>query len=303
MNSPNRVSHKNLRAKNNLVFCRYHPNENLIDDHRGGSLVCPKCGLCVIDRMVSEDAEWRNFNEDDSNVIRSRVGATENALLSSEKNLETSVSSINGMNEYGATIFKRYAKRSVDKALLVAFRRIDDMADRINLPEVVAYRGKYIYRQIFVTRKYKGNIIADDAKAPACLYLACQQEDCPRTLKEISAISDVDVKYINKARHKINTELKMMNTPINSKDLVPRFCGNLNLSGEIQKKASIICQQMQSADDVKRMFPESVAGASIYIATQMVNQKQTKKDIASAIGLTPATISRSSRLISRKIET
>lgn len=301
MYSTQKHVHKNIASKNNLIFCHYHPNENLIEDHQGGSLVCPQCGLCVIERIVSEEAEWRNFNDDEPSVIRSRVGTSENALLSSAKNLETTVSSVIGMSEYGKTIFKRYNKRSVDKALLASFRLIDDMADRINLPDVVAYRSKYIFRQIFTARNYKGNILTDDAKPAACLYLACQQENCARTLKEISAVSDIDAKFINRARYKINQELKIMSSSIESKDLVPRFCGNLNLPKDIQKRASKICQQMQNSGNSK-MFPETMAGASIYIAAQLTNQKRSQKDIGSAVGLTATTISKTSRLITEKLK-
>lgn len=302
MNIVKKSVHKNLAAKNNLVFCRYHPAANLIDDHQSGSLVCPQCGLVVVERMVSEEAEWRNFNDDDSSIIRSRVGATENALLSSEKNLETSVARLDNMNEYGATIYKRYAQRSSDKALTAAFRRIEDMADRINLPEVVSYRAKYIFKEIFTARKYKGNIIAEDSKVPACLFLACQQEDCPRTMKEVSAVSGIGVKHIQKARLAISKELHIVNTALDSKSLIPRFCGNLNLSSDVQKRATKICREYQKSGELK-MFPETMVSAAIYIAAQRSDQKRTQKDIGESVGLTTSTLSRTSRLISQRVQT
>lgn len=294
-NNSTKVSHKNEKlSKTNVVRCRYHPEENLIEDHHSGSIICPECGLVVVDRVISEENEWRNFEEDGIN--RSRVGRAENVLLSSITNLETSISQSPNMNAYGSEIFKRTQRRTIDRALLHAFGIISDMSDRINLPISVTHRAQVIYQQIYKTRKLKGNILATDPKPAACLYIACQQEDCPRTLKEISAISENSVHQINTVRHILQKQLNLTSSKIDSTDLLPRFCGQLNLSSSVQKRASEIAKMYQN--EGTNAFPETVAAASIYIAAQSVRQR----DIGEAVGITASTISRVSRLVTHKLQ-
>lgn len=296
--------HKNILALNNRVYCKYHPEANLIDDENSASMVCPECGLVVVDQMISEEAEWRNFADDSREQCwnRSRVGAAANRFMSSEGNLQTSITAVDNMNEYGHAIVQRQKRRNADKAMCNAFRLIDEMSDRINLPQSVIERAQYLYHKIYQNRRLKGNVIESDAKTSACLYIACHEENCPRTLKEISAISEISARLINKTQRQIRKELNMTTTIVDSNELLPRFCGQLYLPLGIRKRASQIAEAAKSMSDIQNMFPETVAAASIYIAaTQSQHEKRTQKDIGHSVGLTPGTISRTSRIIANRL--
>lgn len=296
--------HKNVLALNNRVYCKYHPDANLIDDENTASMVCPECGLVVVDQMISEEAEWRNFADDslEQNWSRSRVGAAANRFMSSEGNLQTSITAVDNMSEYGHAIVQRQKRRNIDKAMRNAFRLIEEMSDRINLPQSVIDRAQYLYHKIYQNRRLKGNVIESDAKTTACLYIACHEENCPRTLKEVSAISEISARLINKTQRQIRKELNMTTTIVDSNELLPRFCGQLYLPLGIRKRASQIAEAAKSMSDVQNMFPETVAAASIYIAaTQSPHEKRTQKDIGNSVGLTPGTISRTSRIIANRL--
>lgn len=296
--------HKNVAAMNNRVCCKYHPDAHLIDDESTASMICPECGLVVADQMISEEAEWRNFADDsrEQNWSRSRVGAAENRFMSSTGNLETSITAIDKMNEYGQAIVKRQKQRSADKAMKSAFRLISEMSDRINLPDSVTEKAQYLYHKVYQMRRLKGNVIENDAKTTACVYIACHEEHCPRTLKEISAISEISARLINKTQRQIRKELNMNTAIVDSGEMVPRFCSNLYLPLGVRKRASQIAAAARSIDALQNVFPETVAAASIYIAsTQSPHERRTQKAIGSSVGLSTNCISRASRLLTKRL--
>lgn len=297
--------HKNVLALNNKLCCKYHPDANLIDDQETATMICPECGIVVVEQMISEEAEWRNHADDslEKNWSRNRVGGAANRFLSSETNLATSISAVDRMNEYGQSIVQNQRSRNVDKAMMAAFRHIEEMSDRINLPQSVYEKAQYLYHKIYETRRLKGNVLDNDVKTAACLFIACHQENCPRTLKEIAAISDKSARLINKMQRKIMKELNISKTIIDSNELLPRFCSQLYLPLGVRKRASQIVEAAKAMNNVKMMFPETVAAASIYIAqsTQSPEEKRTQKDIGQSVGLTSQTISRTSRLITNHL--
>lgn len=68
-----------------------HPEANLIDDYVSGAIVCPLCGLVVLDRVIDIFIDSRDYSHEDQRLIRSCVGSPENYLLHSRSNLSTHV--------------------------------------------------------------------------------------------------------------------------------------------------------------------------------------------------------------------
>ena len=103
----------------------------------------------------------------------------------------------NAFNEDGAPKYQnRKTVSSSDRALMNAFREINNMADRINLPKTIVDRANLLFKQVHDGKTLKGR--SNDAIASACLYIACRQEGVPRTFKEICAVSKVSKKEIGR---------------------------------------------------------------------------------------------------------
>ena len=79
-------------------------------------------------------------------------------------------------------IFRRQISSS-DRTLIAAFREIRQMADRLNLPQMIPDRANTLFKQVHESTcpRMKGK--SSDAIASACLYIACRQEAVPRTFK------------------------------------------------------------------------------------------------------------------------
>ena len=290
----------------NKICCKFHPEAALIEDYRAGDQICSACGLVVGDRVIDVGSEWRTFSSESGGEDKSRVGATENALLGSD--LSTMIGPSPGGRGAGGSYSNMssdaaiYTNRSrpqttstSDRALMDAFRTMSNMSDRINLPRTITDRANVLFKVVYEGRNLKGR--SNSAISAACLYIACRQDGVPRTFKEIVAVSAVSKKEIGRVfklilkAHDTNVEL------ITTGDFMSRFCGTLSLARPIQKAATCIAQKAVDMDIVPGRSPISVTAAAIYMASQASRDKRTQKEIADIAGVADVTIRQSYKLM------
>lgn len=243
-------------------------------------------------RVIDVGSEWRTFSNEKSGVDPSRVGGPENPLLNGS-DLSTMIGPGTGaasFDGFGTAKYQnrrtvsitlspmtyRYSCRRVvfsfqmsssDRALVNAFREINGMADRINLPKTIVDRANTLFKQVHDGKNLKGR--ANDAIASACLYIACRQEGVPRTFKEICAVSKISKKEIGRCFKLILKALETSVDLITTGDFMSRFCSNLGLPNMVQRAATHIARKAVEIDIVPGRSPISVAAAAIYMASQV----------------------------------
>ena len=110
--------------------------------------------------------------------------------------------------------------------------------------EKIVDESKSIYKHISSKKISRGSnrkgIIA------ACVFMACKNEGCPRSSKEISKIFDCDSKIITKGIKNVNEILRVhkltsrvKSDRVDSIDLITRFCNNISLNMEQIKEIII----------------------------------------------------------------
>lgn len=80
------------------VYCHFHPDAQLIDDYDSGDIICPLCGLVVVDRMTNVIIDCASFTNENRKLIAARVGLPENQLLNDYTNLGTMMNRRKRMN-------------------------------------------------------------------------------------------------------------------------------------------------------------------------------------------------------------
>lgn len=191
----------------NREYCRYHPNAYLVGDR-----TCSVCGLEVIELDIDFSSELKKLSE--VALEQLRADTFESYLLGDDAILSTSVQ-LRGRNNssYARSIVKKFNAQRMDNVLMSAFRRIDTISDKIHLPKSIVMHAKYLYTEQQIKRGLKGNILLYDAKIPACIFIACQEEGVPRSLKTLVAVSDETKKRVVSAIKTISKALKLDITP------------------------------------------------------------------------------------------
>uniref|UniRef100_A0A453LFM6 Cyclin-like domain-containing protein n=1 Tax=Aegilops tauschii subsp. strangulata TaxID=200361 RepID=A0A453LFM6_AEGTS len=154
-------------------------------------------------------------------------------------------------------------------------------------------RANEIYKKVEDLKSIRGR--NQDAILAACLYIACRQEDRPRTVKEICSVANgATKKEIGRAKEFIVKQLEVemgqsmeMGT-IHAGDFLRRFCSTLGMNNTAVKAAQEAVQRSEELDI--RRSPISIAAAVIYMITQLSEDKKPLKDISLATGVAEGTI-------------
>ncbi|KAH9615476.1 transcription initiation factor IIB-2 [Silene latifolia] len=273
--------------------CKKHTE--VVFDHSAGDTVCSECGLVLESHSIDETSEWRTFANESNDNDPVRVGGPSNPLLT-DGGLSTVISKPNGSSgDFLSSSLGRWQNRgsNPDRALILAFKTIATMADRLGLVSTIKDRASEIYKKVEDQKSSRGR--NQDAILAACLYIACRQEDKPRTVKEICSVANgATKKEIGRAKEYIVKQLEVemgqavdMGT-IHAGDFLRRFCSNLGMNNQAMKAAQEAVQKSEEIDI--RRSPISIAAAIIYIITQLSDEKKPLRDVSQATGVAEGTI-------------
>lgn len=275
------------RLKKNLPFCRDCQSDQYItDDTKTGAVLCTNCGCIIENTLIDEKTEWRTF--DDSANDPSRVGCPNNPLLESEP-LDTMIANIGNLHSY--TLNRTQMKstmRGPERQLINGFNLISAYCDRSNISKTISDRAKLIFKRVDEKKILKGKNL--EGVVAACIYIACRQEQSPRTFKEVSVLTAVPKKEIGRSFKLIFPHIEKLQC-VTTDDIVARFCSDLNLGIDVQKIAVQISKNVIEKGCMAGKSPDSVAAAVIYLITYIFpNLKSVQKDIQYVTNVTDVTI-------------
>lgn len=260
---------------------------NIVEDYKAGYNVCGNCGCVIGNRIIDEGCEWRNFSDANSPNL-SRVGSANNPLLDVET-YDTIISA--EKTSFGMNLSKtqmRSSMRGPEQSLINGFNLISALCDRANMTKTICDRAKFNFKtveekKIAKSKSHKG-IVA------ACIYIACRQEGCARTFKEMSALTAVPRKDIGRAYKIIYPHLERF-VAVSVKDIVSRFCSNLDLDHNAEKLAIAIAQNVQHLGILTGKSTDSIAAAIVYLVTNIFTQhKNMQKYLQNTSNVTDVTI-------------
>lgn len=260
---------------------------NIIEDYRNGFNVCGRCGCVFKDKIIDEGSEWRSFS-DSTKPDPSRVGSATNPFLDSEQ-LDTVISAGSGTNSY--TLSKIQMKnymRGADRVLKNGFGMITSFCEKGSLPQTVVDSAQTVFKRVENKKLLKGKNL--EGSLGACIYIACKNEECPRTFKEISVIVSVPKREIGKCYKLISKGIDTSGILMTA-DIVGRFCSDLNLPNKIANSARHVATKVQEIGILAGRSPDSVASAVIYFTLYLYpNYTSNQKDIQFITNVTDVTI-------------
>lgn len=275
-------------------------SNSLAKDYERAEIVCNQCGLVIDEKIMDPGPEWRAFDYE-QRVKRSRVGAPMTYTIH-DKGLSTVIDWRN-KDSYGKDIaprkraqlyrLRKWQQRirvsnATERNLAFALTELDRVASRLGLPRNVRETAAVVYRQAVEMGLIRGRSI--EGVAAASLYAACRQCKVPRTLDEIADSAKLNRKEIGRTYRFVSRELSIALKPTTPVDYVPRFSSELNLSGEVQSKAIEILKKAIDQELTSGRGPTGIAAAAIYIASVLLGERRTQREVADIAGVTEVTI-------------
>ncbi len=272
----------------------------MVVDSTGGELFCSNCGYVVEEKIVELGPEWRAFSAEETSE-RTRVGSPSSLALH-DKGLSTIIGSDNrdasGKSlpaSMKATIerLRTWDGRSrvhetVDSNMRQAFSELDRLVDKLRVNDVVIEKAAYIYRKALGHGLVRGRSIS--TMIAASLYAACRDTETPRTLKDISSISNLRKKEVARCYRILFKELDLRMPVVDPAKCVSRIASKVGLQERTKRRALEILRRAEESRTSAGKDPMGLAAAALYVACVMENDDKTQKDIAEAASVTEVTI-------------
>lgn len=265
-------------------------NATTSTDWKQGIRKCDQCGAIIEEGMVSSEAEWRVFADDEGeSAMKVRVGQRENSrtsMLSDETTIE------------GGRLARLHADLSMnpkEKLLSSAHAQARRLQTHMSLNLKTHNKTLDVLNLLHQADALKSTNV--DGMVAAAVYNACKLDDVGLSQKDILANTHVKRKRFNKC-YKIIHSLKIfkkLRTRTKRRQarevkMIGRYYSNLNLSYTVASTAQAIAQKASDIGISEGKNPATFAAASLYMAAILCKDSRTYLEISQVSDTKPSTI-------------
>jgi transcription initiation factor TFIIIB Brf1 subunit/transcription initiation factor TFIIB len=255
--------------------------------------VCGNCGLILEDNRISDEAEWRCFNNENGfSDTGNRCGVEIDTLTPIY-----SMSTIIGGNSKMA---KRHLWNSLpyhERVLYQLKNELNIIVSLHNLPSILIRSTLLLYKK-FINKEdleqdninsYRGN--NKNTIVSVCFYYAAKYHNINLTSVFICDIFNIKTQKFSKYCKLYNECIHNCDNSINSvSNLCERYTNKLNLSFNIQKLCKNIIKCCELMNFMVEMSPQSVISGVIYFVNCEMKLELSKKDIIDKCDISENTI-------------
>ncbi|EJF57224.1 hypothetical protein BD309DRAFT_863060 [Dichomitus squalens] len=285
--------------------CQEYP-PNIVEEFRDGDLVCGSCGLVLSDRIIDTRSEWREFtstHSDETTHAHCRVGQVQDRLGVGLEHLATTISVDSGSSI--SQDLRRVARQAEnlspsERRVRQAFRDIDDMCARIQLPNTVLDITKQLYWRIDQENIRPSRLRSRaqyEATLGACFFIACRQARVPRTFIEICQVTSVDKQDIGRAYRELEQKFNLRSGSTvgydeesgayegGPQDLLVRYCNYLGLPQSVVSVSTDVVVKLRELETPTSRSPPTIAGGAIFFASHLLGHPRNFQQIGKVAGM------------------
>jgi transcription initiation factor TFIIB len=283
----------------------------VVSDPETGELIRKDTGEVISDNMLSQGKEWRSFGIEEG-ANRARTG-TPTSLAFHDMGLSTVIgkeatdasgNSIDTDTRMRMSRLRTWDNRSqvhspTERSLQKAFSILSRLKDRLGLPNHITEKAAYTYRKAQDRGLVRGDTI--DSVLAASIYVAARQSGVPRTLDEISEISNVKLKHAARSYRRIVTQLDIKAPIIDPSKYIMKVANKLGFDEKIKRKALELMEKAQKKNILVGKDPVSMAASILYLVNVDEGHHKTQSEIAKEAGTTEVTVRNRSKELRQKL--
>jgi transcription initiation factor TFIIB len=290
----------NIPYPQKIQKCSECGSNRLMRDYECAEIVCMGCGYVVATKLTDQGPEWRAF-DDEQRAKRARAGAPLTFTIH-DKGLSTMID-WHDKDSYGKRIapgqkaqiyrLRKWQRRirvsdATERNLAFALSEISKIANNLNLPKNILETASVIYRKAVKERLIRGRSI--QGVTAAAIYVACRQCKVTRTLDEIAQASPVSKKEVGRSYRFLIKELNYFIPPSKPSQYITKFSNQLTMNGKVEEIAHKILNTAKELKLTSGRGPTGIAAAASYIASVLIGERKTQREIAEIAQVTEVTI-------------
>lgn len=294
--------------------CGSSEQKIFVVDPTSGETICQKCGAIIEINNINQNHEWSAFDINEFND-KARTG-TPSSLARHDMGLFTVIGRTDKdasggqidpavrstMERLKIWDFRSQIRTATDRNLRQAFSELDVLKTKLGLSDALIEKTAYVYRKAQERQLVRGRTTS--AILAACVYIACREIGTPRTLKDISSISNVKRKDLARCYRLIVSKLELKIPVLDPTKCIARVANNANLSEIIKRKAIDVMYKITDNELAAGKDPMGLAASLLYLSSMNnrdSNEYRTQSELAAAAGVTEVTIRNRIQELRKKI--
>jgi transcription initiation factor TFIIB len=306
-------SHNNITIddnNNDVSLCSICNNDfQTVSDPESGEIICNICGIVLSEEkklplhprvqeemtVISHANTTTNtnlqYNENNNNILFN----IESCTIIGKSNVDAIGKRISNDMQNRIDKLRILEKRTryinpKDRNLKYAFMKLNNIKYKLGLSNTIAEKSFYLYRKASSLGLVQGR--TTEGILSAAVYLACKEFGTPKTLKEISDITNLKIKSISKYSRLLIFGLDLKPIPvIDPIKCIIKIANNLKLDEKTKHKAIKIMKEIMKEEIHVGKNPLSIAASIIYAVckTKEENDK-TQLEIANSADISAVVV-------------
>lgn len=267
----------------------------IITDSGSGETFCSSCGH-VLEERSSETIPESYYGPTDfltkstapmqSNVM---FGTNATTIMSDKDGLGNPLSTKTRETFYRLIrLNNRHTEYANSRSLRSALSLLNTLRMKLGLPDSVAESAAYMYRK---ARQDKIRVGMNTKHLMcACIYVACKKQGVPRSILEISSISNIRKKEVARAYRILVERMEISLTPFNPSEFLTKIATEAKISERSRRDAMGILIMAEKQKITEGKNPKALAAASLYFACKLNKEEKSQDKLSKASGITATTI-------------
>ncbi len=274
-----------------------------------GIYVCRNCG--VVHGPVIIDSPRRAFTQEEIETRRSSEPVFTDfgpRTIVPKSGVDISGSSLSPKQKqkyWRLSKIQRSVTTTFERNMSIAQPKLLNQASTLGLPRTVTEEALRLYKKAAHEKLTMGRSI--DSLVAASIYAAIKIHGLPRTLNELSKITQIPVKTIAKSYRLLAQHIEESN-PKEFTDLkvnyISRFGEDLKLSPAVQKRAIQLLEIAQKGGMVLTgKNPKGLASAALYLAAKELGEPRSQFEISKTSAVSEVTLRNRAKNIKKIVDT
>ena len=192
------------------------------------------------------------------------------------------------MNRIAMWDTRSQIRTSKGENLRPAFYQLAALRDKLGLTDSIIETTAYIYRKAQQKGLIHGSTI--NASLAAAAYTALRAAGTPRSLNEISEVSNLRRKQVARAYRRIISDLDLSVPALDPIKCVSRISNKAGLSETTKRVALDMLHYVMKTGESAGKNPVALASSILYLASLRTGEDMTQEDLAIVAGITEVTV-------------
>jgi transcription initiation factor TFIIB len=284
-----------------LACSTCNTDQTAITDPESGEIVCSKCGLVISEKIEDYAHQERRAYSMQEADERARTGAR-TSLAFHDMGLSTIIGKANkdasgqllnsamcsSMEKLRIWDSRIHVNSSEDRSLRRAFHQLNTLRDKLGLSDTLVEKSAYLYRKAQERGLIRGRTV--DGIMTAAVYIACRETGTPKTLEDISIVSNLKRKDITRCYRRLVFDLDIKIPIVDPMKCIVKVANKLGLSEKTKHKAMNLMTYAIKMEINAGKIPMGLAATVLYASCMKTGENVSQTNIAEASGVTEVTI-------------